>query len=103
MLSPALQHPFASQRQRTSGAGASGRGGAQCRRLDKKYLKGNSAVRVMGTRSGAVSIAAVSDVYYRHHAGLVVDSIDYAVGAAPGAEPVVHRREKPFAYSVGIS
>jgi hypothetical protein len=51
---------------------------------------------------GAVSIAAESAVYDRHYAGLVVDAVDHPVGATPGAEPVVHRGEKPFADPVGI-
>jgi hypothetical protein len=52
--------------------------------------------------SGSVSIAAVSHVYYRHHAGLIVDAVDHPVGAAASAEPVVQRREKPFADLVGV-
>jgi hypothetical protein len=52
--------------------------------------------------SSAVSIAAVSHVYHRHYAGLIVDAVDHPVGATAGAEPVVHRREKPFADPVRV-
>jgi NAD(P)-dependent dehydrogenase (short-subunit alcohol dehydrogenase family) len=43
----------------------------------------------MKSFSGAVSIAAVSNVYDCHHAGLVVDTVDHPVGTAPDAESVV--------------
>jgi len=49
-----------------------------------------------------VDIAAMGDVYYRHHTVLVVDPINYPVGATAGAEPVIHWREQPFADPVGI-
>ena len=49
-----------------------------------------------------VDIAAMGGVYYRHHTVLVVDPINYPVGATAGAEPVIHWREQPFADPVGI-
>jgi hypothetical protein len=39
----------------------------------------------------------LSDVYCGHRTGLIVDAVDHLVGTTAGAEPVVHRREKPFA------
>ena len=54
------------------------------------------------TALGAVDISAMGDVYYRYHAGLVVDPVNHQVGATAGAEPVVHWREQSFADPVGI-
>ena len=51
---------------------------------------------------GAIDIAPMGDVYYRHDTVLVVDPVNYPVGATAGAEPVVHWREQPFADPVGI-
>jgi hypothetical protein len=45
----------------------------------------------------------MGDVYYRYHTVLVVDPINYPVGATAGAEPVVHWGQQPFADAVGIS
>jgi hypothetical protein len=50
----------------------------------------------------AVDIAAMGDVYYRHHTVFVVDPVNYPVGATAGAEPVIHWREQPFADPAGI-
>lgn len=61
-----------------------------------RRTKGLFAAHGMRACSGAVGIAATGDVYYRHHAGLVVDAVRHPVGNAAGAEPVVHWREKPL-------
>ena len=53
-------------------------------------------------RGNADYLSAVDGVYYRHHTVLVVDPINYPVGATAGAEPVIHWREQPFADPVGI-
>jgi len=47
-----------------------------------------------GAESGPVYVAAMADVYDRHHAGLVVDPVDDPIGAAACAEPVIERRQQ---------
>jgi len=41
----------------------------------------------------------VSDVYHRHHANLVIDSVDDPLGTTTRAKPVLHRREQHLARS----
>ena len=59
-------------------------------------LNGYSATRVIRGCSRSIDIAAVGDVYHRHHAGLVIDSVDDPVGTATCAKPVVHRGKQPL-------
>jgi hypothetical protein len=64
--------------------------------LDREVLHGYSATRDLGGCSRSIDVAAVGDVYYRHHASLVIDSVDEPVGTTTRAKPVVHRREQPL-------
>ena len=45
----------------------------------------------------AVYVAAVTDIYHRDNAHLVVNPVDDAVGAAACAEPIGQRRQQSFA------
>jgi hypothetical protein len=55
-------------------------GAAQRRRLDEKY-QGSFGNAGSTNYLSAVDIAPMGDVYYRPHTGLVIDPINYPVGA----------------------
>jgi hypothetical protein len=71
-------------------------------RLNGEVLNRYSATPGLHERSCPVDVAAVGYVYHSHHMGLVVDPVDDPVGAPARAEPVVHRRKKPFPDLAGV-
>lgn len=106
-----LQVPLA----RRAGPGSRGRYagalGARCLKAVSQQCALAAVPAVFGQIFGnapttvlrSVDVTAVIDVHHRHYPVLVIDPVDDAVGAAPRAEPVVHRREEPLANSVRLS
>jgi len=69
------------------GAGSAGRGAAGAALIEVQRT-----IRQGARSSGAIDIAAVGDVYYRHLTGLIVDPVDHPVGATAALQPPVTQR-----------
>ena len=63
--------------------------------VEKCLMVIRQRVTYIKRRSRSIDVVAVGHVYYRRHAGRVVDSVDDPVSTATRAKPVVHRGKQP--------